>query len=454
MVRIPTLVLALAFAAATPGRAAAQVAWESSYEAAMARAREQERVVLIAVNMDGEGANDYLAQQVYPDKRIGELAAATVNLVASRASHAASGACKRFAGIACADHKAVEAAVRGKLLREDDSGHVVAPQHVLLSPAGEVILSVPYLITAEELVWCLVTARRTLAADAQLAMPEDATPPRRLAMKGVEGAGQGRPIVRPLGEDELKEAIKTMRKGWGAIEDMNAFYRILATDHPVAIKFATSEVSSGITSYSSDMTNDLVRAIASFSPPVFWSALEPCLRQQDPAVRGEAAAALEQLADRDSLPAIKKALSKESSVEVESALLRALGAAGARNAAVAKTLLTAGKSGGDGGLRCSAVLAMAYHVERKEVREFLLSALSDADSRLRQAAALAMAFSRNTTFSTALAEAATKESDAQVAALFVRAGEVLAGGNLSSLADDFENVGGDRVRRVRYFGVK
>jgi hypothetical protein len=454
MARIPLLALAWIVVAPFLSRAQAQIAWESSYESAMTRAREQGRVVLIAVNMDGEGANDHMAQRVYTDKRVAELTSSTVNLLASRSVHAPSGPCKRFAGIACEDHKRIESAVRGSLLREDDSGHVVAPQHVLLSPAGEVILSVPYLISVEELIWCLVTARRTLAAEADLAMPEDATPPRRLSMKGVEDPAQRRPIVPPLGEDELEETIRTMRKGWGAIEDMNRFYRILATDHPVAIKFATSEINSGISSYSAEMTCDLVRAIASYSPPTFWSALEPCLRQQDDAVRGEAAAALEQLAHKDSLPAIRKALSKERSLEVECALLRALGAAGARNATVAKTLLSTGKSGERVSLRVSAVLALAYHVERKDVRELLAGALADADPQLRQAAALAMAFSRLADFAGPLAAAAKAEADAQVAALLARAAEVLSGGNLSSLADDFERVGGDRVRRVRYFGTK
>jgi hypothetical protein len=452
MVRIRPLALVLIVVASCLGRAEAQVAWESSYESAMARAREQGRVVFIAVNMDGEGANDHLAQQVYLDKRIAELTSSTVNLVASRSVHAANGPCKRFAGVACDDHKRIEASVRGSLVKEDESGYVVAPQHVLLSPAGEVILSVPYLITVEELAWCLVTARRTLASEAGLAMPEDATPPRRLSMKGVDEAAKGRALVRPLSEDELESTIKTMRKGWGAIEDLNRFHQILATDHPVAIKFATSEINSGMSSYSSEMTCLLVRAIASYSPPSFAPALEPCLRQQDAMIRSEAAAALEQLADKDSIPAIRKALSKEDSVEVKCGLLRALGAAGARNASIAKTLMTTARSEDDADLRVNAVLALAYHVERKEVCEFLVGALADEDLELRQAAALAMAFSRLAAFTAPIGDAAKAEQDPLVSALYARAGTVLSGGNLSSLADDYKRIGRDRVRRVRYFG--
>ena len=452
MDRIPVLVIALTLAASIAGRAEAQVAWESSYEAAMARAREEGRVVFVAVNMDGEGANDHLAEHVYADKRVQGLTAATVNLVASRSTHAASGACKRFAGIACEDHVRIEASVRGSLVHKDEGGSIVAPQHMLLSPTGEVILSVPYLIGVEELVWCLVTARRTLPADAELAMPEDAMPPRRLAMQGVDAAAAGRALVRPLSEEELEATIETMRKGWGAIEDMNRFVQILATDHPTAIKFATSEIGSGMSSSSPELTCMLVRAVASCSPPSFWPALEPCLRQQADSVRSEAAAALEQLAAREAVPAIRKALSKERSLDVRCGLLRALGASGSRNAAITKTLLTAAKSEDEAVLRVNAVLALAYHVDREDVREFLVGALAGEDRIVRQAAALAMAFSRVGDFAAPVADAAKAEQDPAVAALYTRAGEVLAGGNLRTLAEDYERIGRDSVRRVRYFG--
>jgi hypothetical protein len=452
MTRILRLALALVVLAHVPGRAHAQVAWDSSYEAALARAREQSRIVFIAANMDGEGANDYLAETVYRDKRVLQLTASTVNLISSRFSHGSSGPCKRFGGISCEDHKRVEVSIRKGIVNEDERGFVVAPQHVFLAPDGSVVLSVPYLVTAEELLWCLVTALRTLEPNAGLAMPEDATPPRRLIMKGVHDPAKQREFVRPLTEEELEATIKAMKKGWGAIEDMGRFYQILASDHPDAVKFATGELSGGVITWGPEMTCNLVREIARYSPPNFWQALDPCLRQQDESVRSEAAAALEQLADKDSVPAIRKAFSKETSIEVKGDLLRALGSAGARNAGVAKTLMTTANSSGEQVLRLNAILALTYHVERKEVREFLLAALADEDNEIRQAAALAMAFSRLPAFSAPLETAAKAEQDAEVTALYGRAAEVLSGGNLRTLADDYDRIGHNRVRRVRYFG--
>lgn len=452
MIRLLSFLLGLSALLCLTSPVEAQIGWESTFEAATTRAKQEGRLVFVAVNMDGEGANDHLAEQVYRDKRVLELTASTVNVVASRFEHSSGSACKRFAGIACSDHKRVEVDIRGVLIKEDESGFVIAPQHLLLAPDGTVILSVPYAITAEELIWCLVTALNTRAGAEPLPLPEEATPPRRLIMSGVHEPKGGVVFVRPLTEDELEASIKEMKKGWGAIEDMRRFYQILATDSPDAVKFATLEIDSGIISWGPDMTCSLVNSIARYSPPSFWPVAVSCLDNRDESVRGEAAAALEQLGHKKSLSPVKRAYSKERSADVKCALLRAMGAAGAGNAGVARTLVSTASSESDMGLRLNAVLALAYHPERKDVRELLGECLQDEDARVRQAAALAIAFARLSEFTAALTAAAEAEQDEQAAALQARALEVLAGGNLGKLALDYQRIGGDRVRRVRFFG--
>ena len=100
----------------------------------------------------------------------------------------------------------------------------------------------------------------------------------------------------------------------------------------------------------------------------------------------------------------------------------------------------------------NALLALTYHVERKDVRAFLISALADEDPRVRQAAALAMAFSRLGAFAAPIENAAKIEKNDDIVALLGRASEVLSGGNLRILAGDYERIGSDSVRRVRFFG--
>ena len=65
-----------------PVAAADDVSWESSYEGALERAREENKIVFVAINMDGEAANDRLAYGVYHEDSIAELAGRTVNVLA------------------------------------------------------------------------------------------------------------------------------------------------------------------------------------------------------------------------------------------------------------------------------------------------------------------------------------------------------------------------------------
>ena len=145
----------LVVAAARP---AAGIAWAASLADARAAAQASGKVIFIAINMDGEHANDTLAEEVYRDKLIVALAAETVNLVASASAHG-KGDCARFPGVTCEQHRDVDIKVRHEVLGLG-TGPVVAPQHVFLGPDGKILLSVPYEVRAGELEWCFHEARR------------------------------------------------------------------------------------------------------------------------------------------------------------------------------------------------------------------------------------------------------------------------------------------------------
>ena len=55
----------------------ADIEWEATYAAAMKRAAAENRVVFLAVNMNGERANDVLAKRTYGEKSIVLLAGST-----------------------------------------------------------------------------------------------------------------------------------------------------------------------------------------------------------------------------------------------------------------------------------------------------------------------------------------------------------------------------------------
>jgi len=437
--------------AGPPLGAGSGIEWSAVYQDALRAAREQGRVVFAAVNMDDERSSDALVKEAYRDKRVLACAERTVNLIASEGEHS-SGACSRFGTISCAEHRQVANELRAAALAPGSDGHVVAPQHVFLGPDGKVLASVPYAVSAEELLWCFALAARLAGLETGAEPHEDARPPRRLIVKEVCNSGVFDGLVRPLSDGELEQVITDLRSGWGALEGMDRFNRVLATDHTDAIKFATAELGAGITAWSPEITSNMVRAVARFSPPSFWAALEPCLEHHGPPVKCEAAAALEQLAAPKSLSLIKRALADEDDVDVRKNLIRALGAAGASSSTVAKSLMREAEEAEDRTLRLNAILALGHHADRPEVAAYLLEELDGKDAGRRQAAALAMAFSRlDALYLEGVRGAQKGEKDPEVASLLARVATVLEGDNLRILSGDFRRVGEDQVPRVRYF---
>ena len=118
---------ALALASALGG--AAGIDWTATFEGALERAAAEERVVFIAVNMDGERANERMVDKVYGDRDIQRLASETVNLIASADRHRKSGKCPRFGCADCDEHRFVDIAVREQVLKPSATGAVIAPQH-------------------------------------------------------------------------------------------------------------------------------------------------------------------------------------------------------------------------------------------------------------------------------------------------------------------------------------
>lgn len=440
----------LAVLAALAPAAAADVPWAASFEGAFERALEENKVVFVAVNMDGELANERMAYGVYREKSIAGLAASTVNLVASRFEHGSKDRpCKRFGTITCAEHRRVEKEVRAGVVKSDSKGYVIAPQHVFLKPTGEVLLSVTYEIDRSELEWCFVTALLALDPECGVQMPERARPPRRLIMKGVHGSGVS---IRPLSKDELEETIRTLRAGFGAIDELDAFNQILATDDPEAVKYAAKELKTGYLSMMFETQQSTLRTIGATSPASFWKAVSPFLEAKGEWLRNEAVVALEQLGAPKSVPVLKSALSKEKSRQVKKNLLRALGAAGATHKGARKELRRYA-GGKEPLLRRNALLALAWHAGDAKVDEVLLGALQAEDPLERRAAALALAVGRRTEHRDALQRAEEAQRDLEDAQVMQRALSVLDGANLAAIAADVASVGGDRIPRPRFFGA-
>lgn len=421
--------------------------WEPALEGALARAEAEDRVIFLAVNIDDEPGNDRMLE-AYGEELILEAAAGTVNLIASAFDHGSGdGACGHLGSVTCAEHQAIEKAVRSKYLEVDARGNAISPQHVFLRPDGEILLAVAWEVTAAELAWCFANAAHRLKPEGEFQAPAGTRAPRRLSVGGQPAAAKV--ALQPLSDAELKQTIAEMKKDWAGALRSDGFYRLLVTDHKDAIKFVRREIDNGILGMIPDLQVSTLERMAEWSPPSFWEASAPLLKAKEPQVRSAAALALEQLASAKSVKALKSAATREKEVLVKKNMLRALGTAGADDRSARSTLIKAA-GGKDAILRRNALLALGSHLH-ESADEVLAENLASADPGDRQAAALAMAFGRRSHQRAALT-GAIHDALGEEGALMERALAVIDGASLRTIAEDIRVVGRDTKRRVRFFG--
>jgi hypothetical protein len=468
--------------APSPAPAAGGIAWQTSWDKTFERAAAEKKLVFLAVNMDGERANDRIVEKVYRDKHVQEMAGRTLNLVASAAEHAGiDKPCPRFDGVRCQDHRRVDTAARKDVLKADAQGLVVAPQHVFLAPDGKIVLSVPYEIDAGELVWCFVSALQKLDAASAPAMPASARMPKRVIVGATHdpaGEGQGGSLVPPTSK-EVQEILTMLKKGGMGEERMAALRRLVLSDDPDAVAYIGQELKSGGYGFGGgggagggggkggggagaggggrgaggDQRHLLIlRAIGQLSPPPYWEMVSEFLDHDDEGLRREAAVAIEQLAAREAVPALTKALNAEKEPGHQKDLLRALGACGAGDSKTRALLVKRAKSDKQSLVRANAYLALAWSASDPDVQALLRATLEKGDDLDRAAAALAVGIARDAAWIPVLETAAAAAKDDGTKAAIRAARGVLDGAALSTLREQVVRVCRDEVGRERIFG--
>ncbi len=462
----------LGFAFAPSPALAGKIQWEAEYEAALAKAEAESKVVFLAVNMDDEKGNDRMVKNVYTDRTINKLASATVNLVASVGRHKTSGACPHLGSITCEEHRAIEARVNGKILKPDSRGHVVAPQHVWMDAKGKILLSVPYEVTAGELEWCFHEAARRIDPDYAGKASGKSKRPRRWIPDGVYD-GENDPGERAPDRDEALELIKEIRKGVLRGGDLTKAYRRLAeADEPEAREQVGQFLKSsrgggklgrrgGRKAQTSKQTAAMIRVIGLVSPQSYWEVLDSMVGSGGDDLRNETAVAMEQLAAPEALKALTKAYKKEKDDLGRKNLIRAIAACGSQDKGALSTLLRAAKQGGDDVLRRNALIGLGWQVDQEGVRSIVEKALKKESMEDRIAAVVGMGISRDPIWVETLKEmaegagnspsdqASLSLADVARAALLVH-----EKGNYQILAAALKQASGDTIPRDRLFKVR
>lgn len=445
--------------------------WTESYESAFVAAQSRDTIVFLAVNMDGEAANDEAAKKLYTDKLILPLATETVNLVASRFEHSGSGPCPRFGSNPCSDHQKVDVKARTQILKPGPSGSVIAPHHVFLDKNGVVLLSVAYKVSAKELAWCFRAAQKKAYPDGDFPAVKGARAPSRLVMDGVVNMGDSG--IRPLTEEEMEATIKRIRSAKRFDQRVEDLYSLIATDHPDAVEVVARDLKQSDVAAAfggrgraqaggEDASNRLlagrsllIHRIGVFSPPSYWEAVVTQLEDSEAIIRQEAAVALEQLAHEGAVKALKGALKKEEDPHVRRCLVRALGTCGIENSSARKQLSTLAKSKKDEDLRRNALFALGGQVNEKSVTKIFTDILEEGTPKQKQAVVLGIAFARNDSL-LPLLETLGQDSenlDPETHVALTAAKAVLGGESLLSIKDHCWSLLGDQLEREKYFGA-
>ena len=473
---VASLLVVAAAGATTALEPLGGIQWEESFDLALERADKEGKVVFIAVNMDGEAANERAVKSVYTDRAVAALTEHTANVIASADRHSRSGVCKRFGCTSCDAHQEMDMDVRERVLKPDATGAVIAPQHVFLSPAGDVLLSVPYEVSAKELAWCFGEAFERAGVTDAPDVPAGARRPRRLIIGDV--ASLGRRNRAPLTKEAVEELIALLRKGTERSDRTSNIQHLATADEDAAREYVLSLLRSGGgrggggrrgrgggRNGSERERAALLRWIGTASPVSYAEVVEPFIGAGTVEARSEAIVALEQLASEDSVKALLGALKKAKDETIEKNLLRAIGACGPEDRKVRSALLKASEDVKNPLARQNALLALGWAESDEGVTERLRQAVlpeefakkakigPDRITELeREAAVVAMGISRDEAWTEMLTEIRDDEEEPQELRDAASASlEVIAGGEYRLLRDALMRAGSDEIPRDRLF---
>ena len=455
------------------GAAPNQIAWQPSLDQALEQAARDGKPVFLAINMDGERANDEVIREHYKDRQLIRLAGLTAPLFASKHDHASqANPCSRCGVVTCEQHMRIEKEMRKRFL-QSQADAVIAPQHLWIGPDGKLLLSVPYRISKGELEWCFVAALRALKPGFQWTLSGSARAPRRLVMGDVTSTGLD-PSQPPPTKQEVAEIVETLRKAGRPWQQRDQISRLMLSTEKKALEYIQILLSArsggrggrgggagggaggggaggegGGAGAGGGWKTGLVHEIGRNSPAEYWSLLTPLLSDNEIEIRREVAVALEQLAAPKALGDLIKRLHSEKEVAVQGELLRAIGSCGGASPKAMKLLQNTAQKDPKELLRINATVAVAALEDRELVLDLARSGLLAEVPGVRVAASYVIAIRRESSLKANLEEALQGESDDSVKSALERSLAVLNGADSAQLDPLLREFTGSDILRDR-----
>ena len=431
------------------------ITWEKDYAPARARAQEEGRILFVSVLADDEARAEQFWDDVYSDRRVRALSEETVNLVACLdAQGKKRSSCAQKAGLSRDEARYLEAAIRDELLAKNAEGVVSSPQHMWFSPAGELLQCVAFEMTADEMVWCFVNARRRAGLKHD-PMPEGLRAPLRFLAGEPYAPADGDTYGRALTSAEVKQELKSMRTSRFGGGQAARFVRLAFTDDKAAQEYVYKELQSGLVTWGgTDVIVGALHTMGLVAPASGGEIFEYYGDHKEARVRNECAVGLEQLGASSGLKLIKVMLRKEKDDSVKKNWLRALASCGRSASAVRKQMLGLVDRERDLVLKANILFGLGWLDHHEDVREVLVQTLQDvdADVRLRTAAVCAIALGRDESQLETVRKFAGGEGiPASLSEAAVAAVAILEGGDMMGLQASVQDSCADILPRERVF---
>jgi hypothetical protein len=176
------LLLALAPGALRAQGQARDIAWERDLNATLARARAENRPILIAINaLDTEAGNQAQRTRAFRDPALVAATRPMLCLVANPNDHDRKGTCARYGSTDCKTHRDV---LTYALRRWSRQGDIISPQHIILAPDGKLLWRQEYYIDPAPLALQCERALVKTAPDLALELAARTRKPALQSLKG------------------------------------------------------------------------------------------------------------------------------------------------------------------------------------------------------------------------------------------------------------------------------
>ena len=441
--------LSLSAASPSPGK----VEWTADIEQGLMRAEAEGRVIVLALGVVSEARSETHLKEIYGNKKLSDYFDESVNIPAWSFEVDEEKALPRFDGLKPSDHLNNLAVIMERWLQPNAEGVVALPQHVWLSPKGEVLLSCAYEIEMEEFAWCFDEAMRRAGIEERPALVKGIHPPRRLLLGEVYRLIDGDKLGRGMKPDELDELLDQVKKRSLTERDRGDVIQIIFTDEEDGAEYMTRqfglwELAGPRIAPIIDGTFELIGGSAS---PKYLECLEKFTSHNRASLRMRVAAAYEQIGHTDGLAAVKKGLKKEKDDDVRAEWVRALGACGRGDKSTSKTLVRLAEKEKDDRVRRSAILALGHLLPDEGALEALMGLAGEGEGDDRWAAVLGLALGRAQEARGLIERMKEGEEDEDILKIIERSLRVLDGGNLYEIQSSCKLISDSEIDRWRLF---